>query len=328
MDKPTKIVILGPIPRDTIFTYQGEEIKNYGCITHPSVALSKLNHDNLEIILVAHVRKIDEAPIKEMLQPYSQINLNNISSVNDRGAIIQLNYVDQNKRLEKQLGNMSPIVPKDVEHLMDCDAFVFLPISDYEIAIDTLQYIKENSDGIIIFDAHGPTNGVAIDGTRFHKFWVDMKVWMPSIDILKMNLEESKCCLVKAEYELEELEGDQKLDVSHLPQLAAECLNAGLKTLIITVDADGCLIYTKDGDTIKEQMVASTKMDHVVDTTGCGDTFAGGLAYGLLRYPGDFEKAAKYANALAARRTQGKTFEVFKTIEETEAMMKKHYGEI
>ena len=57
MEKPAKIAILGPIPRDTIFTYQGEKIKNYGCITHPAVALSKLDHSNLEIFPVAHVRK-------------------------------------------------------------------------------------------------------------------------------------------------------------------------------------------------------------------------------------------------------------------------------
>jgi len=323
-----KIAILGPIPRDTIITYQKEKIKNYGCITHPAVALAKLNESHLEIIPVSHVRKTDEKPIKAMLKPYDQINLDHITSDEDRGNVIQLEYIDQNKRMEKQLGMMNPIVPEDIKDIMDCDAFVFLPISDFEITLDTLQYIKEKSKGIIIFDAHGPTNGVATDGTRFHKFWVDMKSWLPYIDILKMNLEESQCCYVKPEYSLQELEGEQKLDTSHLPALAEECLNAGLKTLIITVDADGCLIFTKEKGQIKQTEVPSMKMAHVVDTTGCGDTFAGGLAYGLLNNPGNFVVASKYANALAARRTQGKTFEVFKTIQETQKMMLEYYGSI
>ncbi|MDG2448214.1 MAG: PfkB family carbohydrate kinase [Saprospiraceae bacterium] len=323
-----KIAILGPIPRDTIITYQGDKIKNYGCITHPAVALSKLEESHLEIIPVAHVRKNDEAPIKEMLQPYSQINLEHITSDQDRGNVIRLEYVDQNKRMEKQLGMMNPIVPEDIKDLMDCEAFVFLPISDFEITLETLQFIKKNSKGIIIFDAHGPTNGVATNGTRFHKFWVDMKAWLPYIDILKMNLEESQCCYVKPEYSLDELAKEQKLDTNHLPDLAEECLNAGLKTLIITVDADGCLIFTKEEGKIKQTKVPSMKMESVVDTTGCGDTFAGGLAYGLLNNSGDLIVASKYANALAARRTQGKTFDVFKTIQETEKMMIEYYGSI
>lgn len=326
--EPLKIAVIGPIPRDTILTYQREEITNYGCITHPVVALSNLLGRKGEIIPVAHVRKKDEGPIKKMLENYRGVKIEFITSKDDRGDIIQLQYIDHNKRLEKQLGMMTPIIPEDLSGLMDCQAFVFLPITDFEIALDTLKYVKSNSGGLIIFDAHGPTNGLAINGQRFHKFWVDMDRWLPYIDVLKMNLEESKCCLLKPEYEPKELELEQDLDASHLPELAGYCLNRGLKALIITVDADGCLIFTKREGKVQEMQVPSIRMKEVVDTTGCGDTFAGGLAYGLLRFPGDYYKAAKYANALAARRTQGKDFTVFKNMEETEKMMMAYYGSI
>ena len=39
-------------------------------------------------------------------------------------------------------------------------------------------------------------------------------------------------------------------------------------------------------------------MQHVIDTTGCGDSFAGGLAFGFLDGNRDYVKAAKFANAL------------------------------
>ncbi len=65
-------------------------------------------------------------------------------------------------------------------------------------------------------------------------------------------------------------------------------------------------------------------MKDVVDTTGCGDSFAGGLAYGFSLY-NDPIKAAQYANALGAFRTQGKTFEVFKNKEETDLLISKYY---
>jgi adenosine kinase len=36
--------------------------------------------------------------------------------------------------------------------------------------------------------------------------------------------------------------------------------------------------------------------------------------------------AARYANALGAQRTQGRTFEVFKSLEETLSMIRDTYG--
>ena len=65
-------------------------------------------------------------------------------------------------------------------------------------------------------------------------------------------------------------------------------------------------------------------MKDVIDTTGCGDSFAGGLAYGFSLYK-DPIKAAQYANTLGALRTQGKTFEVFKNKTETNKLISDHY---
>jgi len=68
--------------------------------------------------------------------------------------------------------------------------------------------------------------------------------------------------------------------------------------------------------------VPAIKVNQVVDTTGCGDSFAGGLGYGLLQKPNDYVAAAQYGNALGALRTQGKTFDVFKSLAETDAIIK------
>jgi adenosine kinase len=65
----------------------------------------------------------------------------------------------------------------------------------------------------------------------------------------------------------------------------------------------------------------------VIDTTGCGDSFAGGVGFGLLQKPTDYVGAARYGNALGALRTQGKTFAVFKSLEETNKMLQETYFE-
>ena len=91
------------------------------------------------------------------------------------------------------------------------------------------------------------------------------------------------------------------------------------------MDSRGCILYHIENNTIKKDWISSVKVDKVVDTTGCGDSFAGGLAYGFAKYQ-DPIKAGQFANILGARRTQGKTWDVFKNAEETEAIRKVNYN--
>ncbi len=50
-----------------------------------------------------------------------------------------------NNRLERQTGFMDPIMPDDVKKLIDCKVFVFIPISDYEISLETLKFLKRKA---------------------------------------------------------------------------------------------------------------------------------------------------------------------------------------
>jgi len=145
--------------------------------------------------------------------------------------------------------------------------------------------------------------------------------------VLKMNLEEAHASWFKKEYESRDyyVETDE-VDREELSKFAAHCLNMGVKCVYITVDSRGCLTYYKERGKIVEQMVPAVKVDNVIDTTGCGDSFAGGVGFGLLQKPTDYVGAARYGNALGALRTQGKTFAVFKSLEETNKIIQETYS--
>ena len=321
-----KIAVVGPIPRDHIVTHQGDLIQKWGCVAHPVIALSTLAGDAIEIIPVSHVRVTDQDNVKEVFKGYRGINLDHITCEHDQGDVISLRFIDQNNRIERQTGFMDPIVPDDFKHLLDCEVFIFIPISDYEISLQALQFVKKKSKvkNIIIFDAHGPTTACLFKGERKLKFWLDRDLWLPYIDVLKMNLEEAHACWYKKEYESSDM--DKEISPSEMSQFAQYCLAKGVKCICITMDSRGCMVYYKSAGKTREVMVPAVPVDHVVDTTGCGDSFAGGVGFGLLQNPKDYVRAVQYGNTLGALRTQGKTFGVFKSLAETDKIMAQTYG--
>ena len=151
----------------------------------------------------------------------------------------------------------------------------------------------------------------------------DKDQWLPFIDVLKMNLEESLCSWFDKVYSDEELYNENNTD--HLDDFAKHVLNNGVKTLYITLDSRGCVVYTHKNNNLKKEFVASLPVNNVIDTTGCGDSFAGGLAFGFTVWDNDHIKAAYYANVLGALRTQGKGFDVFKSLKKTDDLINKHY---
>lgn len=318
------IAVLGPIPRDRIVTCKGEVIEKHGGITNPAIALAIALGARATIIPVSHVRERDLMPVENVLGGYKNIKLEYITATADQGDINHLRFVDQNKRLEKQSGFMNPIVPEDVKDILNCDIFVCVPVTDFEITLATLKFLRKYSQGLVIFDAHGPTMTMTALGDRLAKFWIDRDQWLPYIDVLKMNMEEAKCSWFRKRYTLSELENDYELTRDELPAFAEHCFKFGVKALCITLDDKGCLVYSLKNGRVKEELVKAVKVDNVVDTTGCGDSFAGGLAYGLLMNK-DYAEAAQYANVFGAQRTQGSTFSVFKPLAQVEKLIGKNY---
>lgn len=326
MSKSLTVAVLGPIPYDRITTHRGQVLEKYGCVLYTVAALSALLGPDDRICPVVHVRRSDEDAIKELLTQFPNVDVTGIRSAADRGDVVELNYVDQNTRIERQTGFMAPILPHDVEFVLDADAFVCVPITDYEVGQETLRFIKERSNGVVLLDGHGPTNTLTRGGERFHRLWVERDAWLPNIDILKMNLEEAGCSWFPTEQANGSTTAGAPMSMNELPKFAEYCLRRGVRAVCVTLDQHGCAVYYLDatGD-LQEAFVDRLPVDHVVDTTGCGDSFAAGMAFGYLRH-GDFVRAAQYGNAAGAQRCSGSELAVYGSLAETDRQIALAYG--
>jgi len=111
-----------------------------------------------------------------------------------------------------------------------------------------------------------------------------------------------------------------------LPDFAAHCLSHGVKAVCVTLDESGCAAYWLDeSDNLVERIVPRIPIEHVVDTTGAGDSFAAGLAFGYLQ-DADVVRAAQYGNAMGAQRCTGSTLDVYLPLQETNKQLADTYG--
>jgi len=324
--KSRKVAVLGPIPCDQIVTDDGERFEKYGCALYTAVALSALLDAGDTIVPISHVHRKDEGPIKEILAPFPNIDTSGITSSADRGDRVELRYFGPNRRAERQTSFMDPILPGDVAGVLDADAFVCVPITDYEVGQATLRHIKENSGATVVLDAHGPTTTLTRSGERQPRVWADQDSWLPYIDILKMNREEARAAWLGETADLTAQSTEP--NTGELRELAHHCLDRGVGAVCVTLDEHGCLAYYQDSaGRFTEENVDPVPVEHVVDTTGAGDSFAAGLAFGYLAYH-DYVVACQYANAMGAQRCTGPgtDLNVYLSREETGRQILATYG--
>jgi sugar/nucleoside kinase (ribokinase family) len=319
-----KVAVLGPIPRDQIVTNDGERFEKYGCVLYTAVALAALLDTGDTIVPISHVRREDEAPIKQILASFPNIDTSGITSSADRGDATELRYLGHNRRVERQTSFMNPILPFDLREVLDADAFVCVPITDYEVGQATLRYVKEHSSATVLLDAHGPTTTLTRSGERLARVWADQDVWLPYVDILKMNLDEASSAWLGESPEM--TAGLYRQGAGKLRDLAHHCLDRGVGAVCVTLDERGCVIfYRDDSGQVAEEVIGPVPVERVVDTTGAGDSFAAGLAYGYLAYR-DYIVACQYGNAMGAQRCTGAELNVYLPRKETERQILATYG--
>ncbi len=117
-----------------------------------------------------------------------------------------------------------------------------------------------------------------------------------------------------------------RLSDEELRDLARHCLDRGVGAVCVTLDEHGCVAFFRDhSGGIAEELVNRIEVEHVVDTTGAGDSFAARLAYGYLAYR-DYVVACQYGNAMGAQRCTGTELNVYLSREETERQIRAAYG--
>ena len=97
---------------------------------------------------------------------------------------------------------------------------------------------------------------------------------------------------------------DAKLSNSNTPEeMISFYTSKGIKTVIVKLGSEGAIFSSDSGKTI--QRVPAFKPSKIVDTTGAGDAFNGGVLGGLIK-KFSIMKAVKYGILVSGLKIQGK----------------------
>ena len=219
--------------------------------------------------------------------------------------MVELRYIDQNRRVERQASFMNPILPADVDQVLDADVFVCVPITDYEVGQPTLRHIKEHSRAPVVLDAHGPVTTLTRSGERYPRMWADLDVWLPYIDILKMNLDEAGSAWLGESAEVA-ADPPRLSDLEELRDLARHCLDRGVGAVCVTLDERGCVVFYRTPGGVAGEFVDRIEVERVVDTTRARRFVRRGTGLRLPRLP-EFRQASSTGTrwALGARHRHG-----------------------
>jgi sugar/nucleoside kinase (ribokinase family) len=182
--------------------------------------------------------------------------------------------------------NISERIELDFADLNRFSGILINMITGFDISFEQLQEIRKNFNGLIYFDVHTLSRGVAINFERVFRPVPEFFKWAKCIDILQAN-----------SFELKTLSSRKSEQ-----DIVNELLNYGIKQVIITKSSEGSILYYIENGNLRS-IAQNALQTSAVNKVGCGDVFGAAYFYNYIRNK-SVNDALLYANTAAGISTR------------------------
>lgn len=281
---------------------RAEPIEEWGGITYALGGMDAALCDAWEIVPIIKVGKDLELRARDFLRSLKHLALDAapvaVQQANNR---VTLRYFEAERRTEVLTGGVPPWSWLGLKPLLqDIDALYINLISGFELDLETAQLVRQNFRGPIFCDLHSLLLAVQPDGLRTPRALPNAAAWMRCFDFVQCN------------------EAEMALMADDAMALAAIAMNAGVRTLVVTLSARGAVYFATPGfnrlvdlqrdarvdvafGTVRTALLQATPVDvKEGDPTGCGDVF-GATYFSRLLCGDNFTDALQLALRAAAR---------------------------
>lgn len=243
-----------------------------GCATNAALAFAKLGGQ------ACVVGRVGADRLDHYHAAFDRLGIRHITEPCAESGGFGLDYDRQGRRELTVLGKADPVrhIP---ENLNDADLVFIGPVLQ-ETPIELIRAIRQRTQATMVLDPQGLLRRFGRDGRIEHFKPEGIEDVCAAFDIVKPN-----------ELETEILTGvDPRKD---LERAAAILVDWGIPTVAITLADLGSLIVS-DGVWHRIQAIPTT----AIDSTGAGDTYAGGLMFALSQGL-DWAEAGRLATAVS-----------------------------
>ncbi len=282
-----RIIVIGSIVVDEIFTYSGEHYRSFGGITYTIVALAKLLPE-YEILPVTYIGFHEKESFFKFLSQLPNIKFDGVKTV-ERSNFNILQYVDPTSRIEKFRKETPGLSFENVYPYLDRANAVYINyIKDNDFSLENLRSLSSFfREGWIYIDIHSLIRQVGSNGIFKPTYFQGWQSVVQYADFIQLNEEEAHF-FTGFNFETNE----------ELKNLVVMMLVSGPKGVSITLGDRGVIAGGREGGAVDVREIPAMRID-VRDPTGCGDVYGAAVLKRIIE-GADFISAAEYGVKIAS----------------------------
>lgn len=267
-----KIAVIGHLVWDRLNYIDGHSKEAFGGTAYNLAALASVADKSTFIFPVCYIGKNLIDKTKKYWGRFTQIDWSLSEILNQNQEVHVLKYNVSGYRHEDNLNLFPSISRTNFKKCLRIDIALVNYIGGNEFPPASIRWLKQKYKPLIYLDYHSLALSRVSDCKRHfrrHPYW---RRYLLEADIVQIN-----------EFELETLFPEVLNSPPKLINAAMQILRLGPRAVIITRESQDLIAVWRVGNITKRRLFAIPKVAEVVDSTGCGDTFAAGFVYALSR---------------------------------------------
>lgn len=284
-----KLAVIGTINFDSVTRADKSHAQGYGGIVYNLQVLSQLTSEDTLIFPTVNIGKDREIEIRALLSSLPHVRLDAVRTVRKKNNHCHLRYSSIADKSEVLRGWVGGVSRQQLWEILDSKIILVNFISGSDISTANLRWLRGQSRSTIYMDFHSRTLGRRSNGERFFRRPRDWRETVKCADILQLN-----------DLEFKLLSGDEA-DPESCRRFLLDHMSASAIGLLVTLGKQGCLAASRSGRRLEVESIIAKPLRKVIDTTGCGDIFAGAFVAAWLRGL-SFSDSARFAVRAATYR--------------------------
>jgi hypothetical protein len=266
------IFVVGHLVWDRLNYADGRSVEAFGGIAYNLAALASAIESTVTIYPICYLGRNLELKTGQYWEKFINIDWAYAKTLPQNQEIHTLTYDDTGYRKEKN----SYLFPRLTKSLFRGCPKIDIALVNYiggdEFPPERLRWLKDNHKPIIYLDFHSLALSRVSQNKRHFRCHPHWQKYTSQADMVQMNV-----------YELNTLFPNLVNEPAMIFNAAIQILETGPEAVIVTRESEDLIVVWRKGNGIIKQVFEVPKVAEIVDSTGCGDSFAGGFVSCLVQ---------------------------------------------